>query len=355
MSFPRVLLIYNEPVLPKTHPDAGSEHDIFETAAEIEKILREAGFPVEKVGFNFDPRILFDAIQKTKADVVFNLFEGIATQTGTEISVAAMLEWLNIPLTGSPSFAIALGRDKVRTKYLLQGANLPTAPFITVDQTPCPIWPHRWPAIVKPACQDSSIGIEQGSVVTTQVELEKRIHQVLDRYGGPVLVEEFIFGREFHVNFIEDAGDSPLNPILTMVPIAEIRFDQKGKNKLWPIYSYDAKWNVETEEFLRTPLDSPVVLDTTLTDRIKYLGSETFRLIGLRDYGRLDVRLNDHGEPYILEVNPNPYIISEALIDGVQALGRKYSQFVVDMVWNTLARAGKSSSTPSDSRHEIQI
>ena len=350
MSYPRVLIIYNEPVLPLDHPDAGSEHDILETASKIEEILKNHKFPTRRVGFNFDPRQLLDAIRDYKPDVVFNLFEGIATQTGTEISVAAFLEWMNIPFTGSPSFAIALGRDKVRSKHLFRGAQLPTPPFVTFDQLPCPIWPHGWPVIVKPACQDSSVGIEQGSVVTSQDELEARVAHVMDRYGAPILIEQFVYGREFHVNFIEDAGESPLSPALTMVPLAEIRFDYQPDQKFWPIYSYDAKWDINSEEYRRTPLDSDVKLEAKFLKKIKEIGEKAFRLIGLRDYGRLDIRLSPEGVPYILEANPNPYLMSIALVDGFERMGRKYPQFIVDMIWNTLARSGKTTGSESTVR-----
>lgn len=348
MSLPRVLIVYNEPVLPVGHPDAYSEHDIVDTAEKIEAVFQQDGFPVDKIGFNYNPRPLLDAIQEKRPDVVFNLFEGIATQTGTEISVAALLEWQNIPFTGSPSFAIALGRDKVRTKHLLRGASLPTAPFLMFERFPCPKWEYEWPAIVKPACQDSSVGIEQGSVVTNQEELESRVRHVLDRYGAPILIEQFIFGREFHVNFIEESGDSPLEPKLTMVPLAEIRFDYQPGQNFWPIYSYDAKWDTDSEEYKGTPLDSHVTLEPKLLKNIERMGGEAFRLAGLRDYGRLDLRLTPEGVPYILEVNPNPYLMSIALIDGLEKMGRKHSRFIVDMVWNCLARAGKQPSAFSD-------
>ena len=92
---PSVLLLYNEPVLPADHPDAGSEHDILETADDTFRVLKDAGFATTKLGVNYDPQPLLDFLREKKPDAVFNLFEGIATQTGTEVSAAALLEWLN--------------------------------------------------------------------------------------------------------------------------------------------------------------------------------------------------------------------------------------------------------------------
>jgi len=172
MPHPRVLVIFNEPVLPKDHPDAAQEYDVIEATDLIAQVLIDAGYPLRKLGFTFDPRPLLDELRDHPPDVVFNMFEGLATQTATEISVVALLEWLRVPFTGSPSHALALGRDKVRTKYLLHGAGIPTAAFIVVDRADdIPHWRHGWPVIVKPALQDCSVGIEQGSVVTNRVDL----------------------------------------------------------------------------------------------------------------------------------------------------------------------------------------
>jgi D-alanine-D-alanine ligase len=347
MRFPRVLVIYNEPVLPKDHPDAASEHDIIATSELIEKILQEGGFPTRRIGVSTDPQVLLDELRNSPPDAVFNLFEGLANQTATEISVVGMLEWLNIPFTGSPSFAIAVGRDKIRTKFLLQGAGLPTPDFAVVEQMPCPRWTYEWPAIVKPACQDSSVGIEQSSVVVNQEQLEKRVNYILNRYQGPALIEQFVFGREFHVNIIEDPGDSPTRPIMTMIPLAEVRFEYESGRRFWPIYSYNAKWNIETEEYLGTPLDTEVELPTPLADRIRRICREAFRLTGLRDYGRVDIRLSEDGMPSILEVNPNPYLNSIALLDGFKTLGRSHSDFIVEMIWAALGRSGKNWARPA--------
>lgn len=343
---PRVLVIYNEPVLPADHPHAASEHDIVETSKIVETILKDAGFPVRSLGFSVDPRVLLDELRDNPPDVVFNLFEGLATQTATEISVVSLLEWLNLPFTGSPSSAISLGRDKIRTKLMFQGAGLPTADFQIFDETPSTPWPHEWPAIVKPACQDSSVGIEQASVVQNQDDLNRRVEHVLAKYGGPVLVEQFVHGREFHVNFIEDPVKTEGEPTLTMIPLAEIIFEAEPNKALWPIYSYDAKWNTETEEYLSTPLRTPVELPQPITDHIRRVCGDAYYLLGLRDYGRLDVRLSVDGQPYLLEGNPNPYINSIALINGLKEMGRTHPEFIVNIVWSALQRTGKTWRRP---------
>ena len=348
MDQPRVLLIYNEPVLPKDHPDAPSEFDVVETANSVEKILADAAIPTRKLGFAHDPGILIDELRAHPADVVFNLFEGLATQTETEISVAALLEWLNVPFTGSPSFAIALGRDKVRTKFLLQGAGLPTAPFAVVDQIPMSKWTNAWPAIVKPACQDSSVGIDQKSVVENQTDLEERVADLLRRYGPPVLIEQFVCGREFHANIVEEPGNDPTSPVMLSVPLSEVVF-KCGPDMRWPIYTFAAKWDEHSEDFKASPLQTPVWIEPPVWDRVRQLSALAYKLIGLRDYGRVDLRLTEDGQPYILEVNPNPYLMSSMLVDGMAAIGRKHNRMVTDLVRLAASRGGSRHASLSRS------
>ncbi|WP_020468754.1 D-alanine--D-alanine ligase family protein [Zavarzinella formosa] len=338
MRSPRVLVAYNEPVLPVDHPDAPSEHDIVATSESVEKVLASGGFNTARIAYSRQPRELLKKLRTWKPDVVFNLFEGEADHTETEISNAAMLEWLNITFTGSPAYAIAMGRDKIRTKMMLQGAGLPTAAFAIVDELPAIPWTKGWPAIVKPACQDCSVGIDQGAVVTSQKQLEARAAYIFERYGGPVLVEQFIEGREFHVNVFEEPGDGPPWHRLKVVPLAEIRFDHvKGKD-YWPIYSFAAKWDEQSLEYDATPLDTGLILPSPLMEKVSAICCAAYKLLGLRDYGRIDLRLTPDNEPYILEVNPNPYLYSIALIDGITAMGRTHEDFIRGIVRNALSR-----------------
>jgi D-alanine-D-alanine ligase len=335
---PRVLVAYNEPVLTANHPDAAAEYDVVETSIGVEKILLDAGFAVARVGYARHPRTLLRKVRAWKPDVVFNLFEGEADRTETEISNAAVLEWTGVPFTGSPSTTLALGRDKIRTKFLLQGAGLPTAPFVAVEGLPAPLWPHAWPAIVKPACQDASVGIDQEAVVTTQKQLEARAAYLFERYGGPVLVEQFVSGREFHVNVFEAPGDGPAADRLVIVPLTEIRYEHAPADELWPIYSYKAKWDEASAEHLGIPISTGLTLPGPLMAEVSEICKAAYRLIGLRDYGRVDLRLTADNKPYVLEVNPNPYLYSIGLVEGVTAMGGVHSDFILDIVRNALTR-----------------
>jgi D-alanine-D-alanine ligase len=185
MSSIRVLILYNEPVLPLSHPDAESEHEIHYTVDEVSKTLVAAGFSVTRLGASRDPGRMTAAIEKKKPDVVFNLFEGTADQSGNEAVVAGLLEWLQIPFTGCPSQALCMARTKHIAKTLLQGAGLPTAEFFLVDKGPVQNCTLPWPVIVKPATQDASIGLDQGSVVEDLESLNARVERLVKSYGGP--------------------------------------------------------------------------------------------------------------------------------------------------------------------------
>jgi D-alanine-D-alanine ligase len=330
----RVLVLYNEPVLPAHHPDAESEHEILYTVEVVAKTLLQAGFEVSRLGASADPGVLLAGLNNVRPDVVFNLFEGTADQSENEAHVAGLLEWLGVPFTGSPFQALCLARSKHLTKHLLQGACLPTPEFFVVEDLPVLPCPLEWPVIVKPAGQDASVGLDQGSVVTDQERLEARVAYLLQSYGPPVLVEQFVRGREFNVALIEA-------PALIVLPISEILFVDKDPD-YWPIVTYDAKWKPGSRDYEATPPRYPADVSPKLAERLEVAARQAFKLLGCRDYARVDFRVRSSGRPYILEVNPNPDFSPTAGLTGALiAAGLTHAQFTVDLVRAALARGQK--------------
>lgn len=335
----RVLILYNEPVLPASHPDAESEHEILDTVAAVQDHLKQAGVAVSSLGLGRDPSQLLTALRRQRPDVVFNLFEGHADQYHTEAYVAGLLEWLGIPFTGCPCHTLCLARSKHLTKCLLLGAGLPTPASQVVEGLPVPACPIEWPVIVKPAEQDASVGLDQGSVVTSQEQLEQRVAVLLERYGPPVLIEQFIAGREFNVGVVE-------TPDLLVLPISEILFTDQGPG-YWPIVTYDAKWKPGSRDYEATPPRYPADVSPRLSDRLGDLARKAFRLLGCRDYARVDFRVRPSGKPFILEVNPNPdFSPSAGLAGGLQSAGISHAQFTLDLVRQAAAR-GRGLRYPS--------
>jgi D-alanine-D-alanine ligase len=327
----RVLILYNEPVLPRTHPDAESEHEVLDTVQAVSGFLNDAGFEVVRLGAGRDPELLVAGLRREQPDVVFNLFEGHGDQGNTESYVAGLLEWLGVPFTGCPGQTLCLARSKHLAKMLLQGAGLPTPAFMTIESLPVPECTLEWPVIVKPAEQDASVGLDQRSVVTDQEHLNERVAYLLETYGPPVLVEQFIHGREFNVGLIEA-------PDLRVLPISEILFTETEPG-YWPIVTYDAKWKPGSRDYEATPPRYPALVTPKLGERLGTLARQAFRLLGCRDYARVDFRVRLPGKPFILEVNPNPdFSPTAGLAGGLKSAGVDHAQFTADLVQAALAR-----------------
>jgi D-alanine-D-alanine ligase len=330
MPAPSVLVLYNEPLLPKDHPDAESEHTVVEIAEGMEQILRADGLRTQLMGVGRDPSKLWAALKSRKCDVVLNLFEGNLDDTETESYIAGLLQWSGVPFTGSPSQAMSLARAKHTAKTLLRGAGLPTADFMVVESLPVPECTLDWPVIVKAAKQDASVGLDQDSVCTDSFQLEQRVAYILETYGAPVLVEEYVDGREFNVALIEV-------PELQYLPPAEIVFEEKAGT--WPILTYDGKWKPTSDAYQGTPPKYPADIPRRWAKKLGDIAMKAYRLMGCQDYARVDFRVTADGKPFILEVNPNPEISDEAgFASCLISANMSYQSFVCRLVRHALER-----------------
>jgi D-alanine-D-alanine ligase len=337
MTSQRVVILYNEPVLPLDHADSAAEREVLETVRFVQSSLASAGFTVACLGASHDVERLLTELRKRRPDVVFNLFEGTADDGGNEAYVAGLLEWLGIPYTGCPLQALCLARNKPLTKTLLQGAGLPTPRHLVVEGLPVPENALAWPVIVKPALQDASLGLDHGSVVSDPAQLSERIASLLGRYGPPVLVEEYIDGRELNLALIEA-------PELRALPISEVLFVDMPPG-CWPIVTYDAKWTPDSRDFQATPTHCPADIAPRISEQLAEIAVRAFRLLGCRDFARVDFRVRASGDPYVLEVNPNPsYHPTAGFPTALAAAGMTHEQFTVRLVENAQGRASKRPS-----------
>jgi D-alanine-D-alanine ligase len=200
-----------------------------------------------------------------------------------------------------------------------------------VNQLPITELALQYPVIVKPAKQDASIGLDQRSVCTTAAEVDDRVRYILETYGPPVLVEEYILGREFNVALME-------LPELRSLPPSEILFPPQTPGT-WSILTYEGKWTPGSVDYDSTPPKCPADLPAATIRKLGRLAMQAHRLLGCRDYARVDFRLSPEGKPYILEINPNPEISDQAgFACCLKAAGISHQEFVTRLVEQTLAR-----------------
>jgi D-alanine-D-alanine ligase len=301
-------------------------HDaIWETVNGIRNILEERGHEVVQFPIGAPVEGLWRRIRSLGADVVFNLAESIEGSSVAEWEVAQELERSAVPFTGCPSQALRICLDKAKTRELLCGSGLPI-PRGRVMSTPDDPIDLRFPAIVKCSREDASIGMDDGAVVRTELELRTRVAWILSEFHQPAIVEEFLDGREFNIAVV---GPDP-----AVLPISEIDFSTMPLEK--PRFvSYNAKWAPESTEYKSTVPVCPADIIEATVQRLRRLALAAFQLTGCRDYARVDVRMDGEGVPHILEINPNPDLSVDAgLARSVLAHGWRYADFIENLaIW----------------------
>jgi D-alanine-D-alanine ligase len=317
----RVAVVYNEPVLPAEHPDAASERDVVAVAEAVSHALTASGY--EPITLPVMPPLsgVLARLVELAPDLVFNLAEGFAGRSAGATHLTSLLELLGLAYTGSPVEALAACSSKARAKALLRGSVLPTAPWLIVD-VGHPVPPLLWegPAIVKPDGEDGSLGIDHESIIEEPASVVRRVEQIRDRYGGSVLLEAYLPGREFNVGVVA-------LPVPRALPVAEVVYADVAEG--WPILTYRAKWDETAPDYRASVIACPAPIDQGLASRLGELALAAYSVTGCRDYARVDLRLDGRGEPMILEVNPNPDIGPGAgLANAVRVAGMSYSEFV---------------------------
>jgi len=241
------------------------------------------------------------ALEEESPDLVFHLVESLDCQQIYESFTASLLEHRGIPFTGSGSQALRGCLDKAWTTCWLGRNGVPVPRSLVVDlarlaRDPGVLSRFPLPAIVKPARTDGSVGIDQGAVVRSSPEaLVERVRLVLERHGGRALVQEFLEGREFRVACLGN------HPIQTM-PVNELVFDlPEGMER---VYDYDSKWREGTPSFDGTWREVPR-LPPRLQHRLESLARASFSLMGMRDYGTVEFRMDARGIPRVIDINAN--------------------------------------------------
>lgn len=317
-------IVHNVPVA-AGHAFSEASLDVLTQVEAIEEALAELGHPSVRIPFTRNVGGFIQEIKKSRVEMAVNLCETLDDDPRFTGHPAAVFELLAIPFSGSPSVALMLTTDKVLTKRLLRANGISSPDYLIYDDTiefdPSAL---RFPVILKPILQDASIGIDQESIFKDRRGLEKDIKEFFNRFG-PLLVEEYVAGRELNASLLG-------YPRPKVLPIAEIDFSA-FPGGLSPIVGYRAKWDKSSFEYSHTPRKFPREISPVLREAVERTALECFRLLMLRDYGRVDLRVDDYGQIHVLEVNANPCLSPDAgFAAAVQENRMTYAEMVGELV-----------------------
>lgn len=310
-----------------------ADFDSPKTIRGIKKALENLGHRVFLVEANEKAYFKFYRLRK-KIDLVFNYSEGLYGKD-REAQIPAMLEMLQIPYTGGSPLSYAIGLNKVKTKEILAYHRIPT-PKWQVFKSGKELLDKKlkFPLLAKPQSEGSSKGIFAKNLVNNEKELRKIVKKLLNEYKQPVLVEEFLSGREFTVGVL---GYPP-----RVLPIIEVRFDDLPKDM--PKFDhFDAKWIYDNPRFKADPLICPAPIDKKLQAKIEEFVLKAFDVLELADWARFDIRLDKKGVPNILEVNcpaglnPDPKENSR-FPRAAQAAGLSFEELLGEVINSAVKR-----------------
>jgi D-alanine-D-alanine ligase len=308
-----------------TQYPAGREHEqladceVIEVAHAVQAALVMKGYRAELV--NLDPGRIGEL---RRFDWVFNLAETVYGYPLADFEVAEEMEKHNIHFTGGGSKTLKACLDKAATKRELLMNGIGT-PAFEVFQSGDPIRNvFKYPLIVKPIHEDGSIGISIDSIVRSDAELEKQVEIVHQMYQQTALVEEYIEGRDIGASVIGNGEEA------VVLPLSEIVYSEQATAKL---LTFNAKWSTDTLEFRAAGSRCPCILSVKAEALIKETALRACRVMGCRDYARVDFRLRG-ALPFVLEVNPNPCINPEdaGFVRASKAAGYSYAEMVMKIL-----------------------
>jgi len=325
-------IIHNRPI-PRGGPNWESSLDVMAQVEAIGAALSKLGHAYATIPFDRDLVGFVTRLQRAEVDIVFNLCESVDDDPLLAGHPAAVLELLGLSFTGSSAMTLMVSTDKALVKRAMQAAGLPTPGFFPYDGGPVLLPPGlTFPLLMKPRWQDASIGIDQESLLRSPAGIETALAAHFQQFG-PLLVEEYLEGREFNVALLG-------YPEPRVMPLAEIDFTGFPAD-LFQIVGYRAKWDTNAPEYYTTNRIFPD-LPQPLAEELRRVASACFRLFDLRDYGRVDMRLDGQGRIQVLEINANPCLSPDAGFPAaVAADGLNYTDMVNELLTMVTKRMGK--------------
>ncbi len=301
------------------------------------RAVNEYGLECEPMGLQGpDLGRLLEEVERNPPDLVFNLCESLNRDTRNEVVVPAVLDMLRVPYTGPGPITIGLCLDKDRTKQVLLRHGVPTPPHRVVnrlaelDDPAHPFGPAaggdqpqlEHAQFVKLLREDASIGIEASNLVTDRDALCRRVTELMREHNQPILVERYIEGREVNVTVLGNGEGA------RVLPLHEIDFGRMPAERP-RVLTYAAKWDENHVDYIGSVPIPMVDVPPAVEEDIRRAALESFHALGLRDYGRVDMRLDDDGRPWVIDVNPNCDLSPDAgLPRTARSIGLDYPHII---------------------------
>ncbi len=315
-----------------THED---DEDTLDGVRGIEKSLKRTGHTVATMSVTGQNWLKALHIP---GDIVFNFVED--EQWTLYEKIAQGLEKLHRAQFGHDlsGLKFAIEKSPVKREMVKKHINTPRFKIFSAHSKRIDPATLRFPVMIKPSHQHAGIGISQQSVVTNVKNFAAQIQSLIHEYPGEVIAEEFVSGREIHVTVIGNGRG------VIVLPYCEIRFKGKFTNH-WNVYTYDAKWAKQTWEYADARVLAPAKIPHVLQAKIKTLALRAYRTFMCRDIARFDMRVNEKGIPFIIDVNMNPsinyYDKQDATLASVYAFGWTYDRFIENLLAITYDRVHK--------------
>lgn len=304
--------------------DANAEFDHKDTIKVISEAIESAGHKVVRIGSVHN---LLCKLKRLKVDIVFNIAEGIFGRN-RESQVPIILEMMGIPFVGADGLTQGLTLDKVMAKKVLISEGIPTPRFFEISNLESIDGAGlSYPLIVKPRYEGSSKGINESSIVKDICQLRRQAEWIIRTYKQPALVEKFITGSEFTVPII--GNERP-----EVLPVVQIRID--GKLYLGDLCYTFSRIRSDTLSYV-----CPAQISKGLEKKIKEAALKAYQAVECRDFGRVDIRADKKGNPYILEINPLPSLsTADVFMTISQYLGISYNEMINKILNHALERYG---------------
>ncbi len=318
----RVLVLMHEDLVPPVNLDGYSEKEIAEWATEYDVVagLQKLGHEVYMLGVGSDLGTIRNAFAESRPHIAFNLlvhFHGVAVY---DQHVVSYIELLKKPYTGCNPRGMMLARDKALSKEILSFHRIRAPKFHVFPVRRKVKRPSRleFPLVVKSVNEEASLGISQASVVTNDEKLRERVEFMHETFGVDVIVEEYIKGRELYVGVVG-------NQRLQTFPVWELPLTQLPEH-VPRIATAKVKWDLDYQEKYKIKTQRAEGLSPAQEAGIARLCKRIYRVLNLSGYARMDLRLSEDGQVYVLEANPNPDLkYGEDFAESAESAGIGYS------------------------------